>query len=350
MCLVRFWTKVAGRFVRVSERQMSVQAAEVLASHGYATGDLSFIGAGEQSVCYGTGEVAVLLSRRDVGGHVSDLTGHVIPDRDGAPTCNDYAVLQWLTTRAVDAGVRTPRILAVGDDPRPYALMQRAIGIPAATHPQRAEHADAWFGQLGEQIRRTNLVETTGFGLFVPDGSGGYRGRFTTWSDYLDGWLRVHLGVGQSRPEGEKALDHLLAQDILTEGDFARLVSKVRAAQGWSVRSVLTHYDNRLDNIVVDAGEITVLDWGLSLAGIGIHQELIKLFETEPMSMTSARVAAFLHSYGLSDSECVEAIEGATLMLVLDGIAMSCGWVGNPDRLGGIRGWLSTVKRICSGW
>ena len=62
---------------------------------------------------------------------------------------------------------------------------------------------------------------------------------------------------------------------------------------------------------------------------------MIKLFETEPTSMQSPRVAAFLHSYGLSDSECVEAIEGGKLMLVLDGLGMSYGWVDQPDRLDG---------------
>lgn len=66
--------------------------------------------------------------------------------------------------------------------------------------------------------------------------------------------------------------------------------------------------------------------------------------------MTSPRVAAFLRGYGLSDAKCANAIEGAKLMLVLDGIAMSYGWVDDPGRLAGIRAWLHTVKRICSAW
>ncbi len=66
--------------------------------------------------------------------------------------------------------------------------------------------------------------------------------------------------------------------------------------------------------------------------------------------MASPRVAAFLHHYGLSDSECLEAIEGGKLMPVLDGLAMSRGWAGQPDRLDGIRAWLRTVKNICTEW
>jgi len=339
------------RVALVSEQSMQVEAEGVLAHHGYATTDLCLIGTGQQSVCYGTGEVAVLLSRADVGEHVADLTGHTLLIGGGSVSGNDYAVLQWVTTRAAGAGVRTPRILAIGENPRPYAVIQRAHGTPAAAHPRVSENAAAWFGQLGAEVRKTNLVETTGFGLFVPDGSDEYRGRFATWTEYLNCWLGVHLCVGQTRPEDERVLDLFLAQGIVTERDLAVVESKVREAQEWPVRSVLTHYDNRLDNLVVDdADRITVLDWGLSLAGIGIQQELIKLFETEPFSMKSPIVAAFLHGYGLSEPECVQAIEGGKLMLVLDGLAMSHGWADQPDLLEGIRAWLHTVKNICSGW
>ncbi|SDS34000.1 Phosphotransferase enzyme family protein [Actinopolymorpha singaporensis] len=347
---------------------MYAQAEEVLRRHGYGTSDLAFVGAGAQSACYGTDEVAVLLSRSADADRVADLTGHVVPGSEASTTCNNYAVLRWLATRAADAGVRTPRFLAVGEEPRPYAVVERATGILAADHPRVAEHATAWFGQLGEELARTHLVRTTGFGMFVPDGAGGYRGRFGTWVEYLDNWLGVHLCVGRSRPEDQKVLDLFLAQGIVTEGDLALVAAKVREAQEWPVASVLTHYDNRLDNLVVDsggaadtdkpdgpdgpdgAGRITVLDWGLSLAGIGIAQELIKLFETEPTSVESPRVAAFLRGYGLSLAEAVEAVERGKLMLVMDGLGMSYGWADDPDRLGGIRAWLRTVSRLCREW
>ncbi|SFH05363.1 Phosphotransferase enzyme family protein [Actinopolymorpha cephalotaxi] len=344
---------------------MSAQAEAVLRRHGYGPSGLEFVGAGAQSVCYGTGEVAVLLSRSADADRVDDLTGHVVPGSEPHPTCNNYAVLRWLTTRATDAGVRTPRFLAVGDEPRPYAVVERANGTLAADHPAVAEHADRWFGQLGEELAKTHRVRTTGFGMFVPDGSGGYRGRFATWAEYLDNWLRVHLCVGGSRPEDQKVLDLFLAQGIVTEGDLAQVTAKAREAQEWPVASVLTHYDNRLDNLVVDAGDtgdsddpdhaddagrITVLDWGLSLAGIGIRQELIKLFQTEPTSVESPRVAAFLSGYGLSHGEAVEAVEDGKLMLVMDGLGMSYGWAGDPDRLDGIRAWLRTVARLCRDW
>jgi hypothetical protein len=117
----------------------------------------------------------------------------------------------------------------------------------------------------------------------------------------------------------------LLAQRNVTERDLSTLAAKVLHARGWPVRSVLTHYDNRLDNLIVDHGAITVLDRGLSPAGTGIAQEVIKLFESGPMSMQNPRVAAFLRGYGLTDRECERAIGDGQLMLVLDGLAMSYG-------------------------
>jgi hypothetical protein len=325
-------------------------AADVLSRHCYATTNVGLIGAGQQSVCYGTGEVAVLLSRAGAGEPVTGITVRNFLGGGAAVSGNSYAVLQWLTTRAVGAGVRTPNIIAVGEHPRPYALMQRAPGTLASAHPYVEENTATWFGRLGEEIRKVNHVQTSGFGMFVPDGSGGYRGRFPSWADYLNCWLGVHLCVGQSRVEDQKVLDLLLAQRIVTEADLAAVAEKVLEAQEWPVRSVLTHYDNRLDNLVVDRDGITLLDWGLSLAGIGIAQELIKVFEVAPVSMKDPRVAAFLHGYGLSEPECLEAIEGGKLMLVLDGLAMSYGWADQPDLLHGIRAWLHTVKRICGTW
>jgi hypothetical protein len=95
---------------------------------------------------------------------------------------------------------------------------------------------------------------------------------------------------------------------------------------------------------------LSLLDWGLAFAGIGIRQELIKLFEVAPTSADDPRVAAFLRGYGLLDSEGREGVEGGKLMLLLDGIAMCYGWADNPDRLDGIRNWLCTVKRIADVW
>lgn len=131
-------------------------------------------------------------------------------------------------------------------------------------------------------------------------------------------------------------LEFLLSQHIVTEHDLATVAASVQGAASWTVDSVLTHYDNRVNNLVINNDTVTVLDRDLSCAGIGIPQELIKLFESGPANMDNPRVAAFLHSYGLSDAEADEAIDGAKLMLVMDGLATSHGWADQPYRHGAV--------------
>lgn len=55
-------------WTRDKQGRYAAYAADVLSRHGYAT-NLSLIGAGQQGVCYGAGEVAVLLSRADAEDH-----------------------------------------------------------------------------------------------------------------------------------------------------------------------------------------------------------------------------------------------------------------------------------------
>ena len=115
---------------------------------------------------------------------------------------------------------------------------------------------------------------------------------------------------------------------------------------------MLTHYDNRLANLIVDGADVTLVDWGLAYAGIGLPQELIKVTEAPPVSHGTSPMSAFLEGYGLAESEHAEAIRRGTLMLVLDGLAMSYSWASAhaPAYLRGIRRWLSSIKRICDSW
>lgn len=143
-------------------------------------------------------------------------------------------------------------------------------------------------------MRTTNQVATRGFGMFTVDGSGSIVGCYPTWPEFLTDWLQVYLCVGEARPDDARVLDFLLKQHIVTERDLATVATRVHDAATWTVDSVLTHYDNRA-NLMINNSTVTMLDWGLSCAGIGIRQEMIKLFESGPASMANPRMAAFLH-------------------------------------------------------
>lgn len=307
-------------------------AQEILRGHGHATATLEYLGAGEQSVCYGSGDLAILLDQ----GHVQQGT-------------NDYRLQRWMTARAAQAGVKTPQILAVGDHPQPYALMQRAFGFKAEFAAGSAIVTE-WFGSMGVEIGKINRIFTEGFGPFVPAADGEYRGQHATWSAYLDDQLAKYLGCDEMSDEERRVQGLFLAQEIIGARELDKIAAKLNEAKGWQVDSVLTHYDNRLDNLIVNGEAVMLLDWGLAYAGIGIRQELIKMFEIAPTSLADPYVAAFLRGYGLALEQWDEVLEGAKLMLILDGLSMSYGWADDPDRIGGIRGWLRTIKNICDEW
>lgn len=347
-------------------------AAAILQQHGHPAGDLHYLGAGAQSVCYGAGDVALLINLGETAGDVRPL--------------NPYPLQRWLTAQAVGAGVKTAAILATGDHPHPYALMRRAPGSNASELKDAAPaRIAAWFRCLGAEVHKINQIHVTGFGEFVPadqpaepaaqsapDSSGqqaGYRGRYPTWSAYLDACIAKYLFMGPLNPQARSVRDLYLAQQITTAADLAKVAARLEAARRWDVQPVLVHYDNRLANLMVDVtgeGEaLTLVDWGLAYAGIGLPQELIKVTEAPHAAPPHDPMAAFLEGYGVPPSEWAEAIDRGTLMLVLDGLAMSYAWAedlaanssANPTlpssyhgSLAGIRGWLQSIHRICAGW
>jgi hypothetical protein len=308
-------------------------AATILKDHNRASGGLRYLGRGEQSVCYGAGELVVLIN-----------------PGNSANESNNYALQQWLTTSAALAGVKTPRIIEVGHRPRPYALMQRAWGRKASASSAASEEIVQWYYSMGEEVRKINGIKTQGFGAFIPCERSCYCGKFATWGGYLDASMERYLFMGAMNQDAHRIKTLFLAQGIISQRELDKIAGQFHAAKGWPVESVLVHYDNRLDNLMVDGTQISLLDWGLAFAGIGVAQELIKLFETAPLSMENPRVAAFLYGYGLAEGACMNAIERGKLMLILDGLAMSYGWAGDAARVAGIRAWLHTIKQICDEW
>ncbi|HYN87680.1 MAG TPA: phosphotransferase, partial [Ardenticatenaceae bacterium] len=166
----------------------------------------------------------------------------------------------------------------------------------------------------------------------------------------LEACIAKYLFMGPLSQEERAVRDLFLSQGIISSVELEKIATQLDAAKNWGTQSVLVHYDNRLANLIVDGGEVTLVDWGLAYAGIGLPQELIKVTEAPPASPEHAPLSAFLQGYGLAEEEWTQASERGTLMLVLDGLAMSYSWAGNPAYLGGIRGWLQSIKRICRRW
>src|SRR5262249_10775959 len=154
-------------------------ARKILLRHRETDVGLRYLGAGEQSACYGTMTRAILMSLGQ--------------DHQGA---NAYAVQQWLAARAVGAGGRTPLILAGGASPHQYAFMDRAHGVKAGISTGSPDEVADWFRRMGQEVRKVNSIPTEGFGAFVPCEHGGYRGEHATWGEYVDAQIARYLFRG----------------------------------------------------------------------------------------------------------------------------------------------------------
>ena len=314
-------------------------ALEILKRYSNSTEQVEYVGEGAQSVCFGAGQLALLISQEEP---IEDVR-----------SVNSYPLQQWMAMLAVAAKVKTAEILDVGDDPLPFAVMHRARGL-AADRYNRATKTDTanWFRRMGTEVRKINSIPVKGFGVVMPSGNGDYSGEHATWSAYLDACIAKYLFHAPLSMEEQAVRDLFFAQGILSENELDKIESQLNAAKSWGIEPVLIHYDNRLANLIVDDQEITLVDWGLAYAGIGLPQELIKVTEAPDASAEPTPMHAFLEGYGLAEKDWPEAIERGMLMLLLDGFAMSYAWAKDDvaANLVGIRNWLTSIKRISDNW
>jgi len=162
---------------------------------------------------------------------------------------HDYFKEQWVTQKAMQAGVPVPEILEVGDEiiPYPYMLQQKIEGVEAVNHPDRLMILQ----KLGKYARLIHSIPTTGFGK-VFDWSKNKLSKKKTWTEFLEKELLVS--------EGFKFLQD---NEILSKKKIKRLTTEFERLKKWKVTPSLNHCDLRLKNVIVnEAGEIkAILDW-----------------------------------------------------------------------------------------
>ncbi|HLY64932.1 MAG TPA: phosphotransferase [Chloroflexota bacterium] len=322
--------------VPLPETDLAEIAVCLLGRHDQSIGAAELLGRGEQSVCYGAGDFAVLLQH----------SAEPVPD---VRQSNSYPVQQWMSWLAGQAAVHTVEFIASGDDPLPYAVMRRIHGRTAAEIEQSADaQRAAWLHAMAAEVRKINSVRVEGFGEVVATAEG-YRGRYNSWAAYLDACIAKYLLQGPLSHDDVAVRDALLGQGIVSTAHLERIAAQLETAKGWGTEPVLVHYDNRLANLVVEGNRIALVDWGLSYAGIGLPQELVKVTEAPDAPPPYLPMHAFLEGYGVPEGDWPVAIERGTLMLVLDGLMMTHSWASadTESYLGGIRGWLTSIRRIC---
>jgi aminoglycoside phosphotransferase (APT) family kinase protein len=161
----------------------------------------------------------------------------------------DYLKEQWVTQKAMQAGVPVPEILEVGDEviPLPYMLQERIEGIEAINHPNRLNILH----KLGEYARLIHSIPTTGFGQ-VFDWSKNKLSKNETWVDFIDKELKVKEG-----------LTFLEENEIVSKKKIDKVAEYFEKIKKWKVKPALNHCDLRLKNVIVnEEGEIkAIIDW-----------------------------------------------------------------------------------------
>ncbi len=191
--------------------------------------------------------------------------------------------------KAREAGVPTPEVLAVGQDPmsEPYMITRRVTGSEASHNPKRMHIVH----QLGEYAAIINSIATSGSGAdFEWTETGNTNG---TWDSYL-----------KNEFELEKRLQILSSNGILSEVNLKELEHVVASAKSKAVKTSLNHSDLRLKNVIVDEGGdiAAIIDWEECLSTIAPEWELsIALHD-----LTIDEKQAFIDGYGLSVQQVQE--------------------------------------------
>jgi hypothetical protein len=302
------------------------------------TGTWELIGEGESSVCFGVGDEALLLTRAS-----------------GSRALEGLRMQQWCATQALNAGVSAVRFLAVEDHPWPHARLLRIEGISGDEALRRKELTGRELAfWLGGQAKRINTLPLRGFGQLVadPDYPGTYRGRRASLRDEIDRLQHVTLTAqGPLAPDNERRRRAILDTGLINEADLALISDKLTELAARTQAAVLCHNDLRGANIIVPpTGEMVLTDWGLASAGLGIGQELVKTFDGEPYTLANPRVQAFCDGYGIPAADRPKVLDEALLMLLVSGLEMCHDWIDCPRRREGVRGWLSTVRKVTDTW
>lgn len=188
----------------------------------------------------------------------------------------------WASHQALQVGVPSPEILAVGNDvgPEPYMITRRVTGVEATHHPKRPRIIH----EMGRYASIINSIKTSNFGSNFDWNN--EESKHLTWSDYLD-----------REYELAKRLELFATHQILPEAELQKLSRTIDETRNEDLTPSLNHTDLRLKNVIVDDdGEITaILDWEECLSTVAPPWELsIALHD-----LTIDEKQLFIEGYGL---------------------------------------------------
>jgi aminoglycoside phosphotransferase (APT) family kinase protein len=205
-----------------------------------------------------------------------------------ASTAGEYRKDIWCANAAADAGVGTPRALAVGRfEDRPCLLQAFAPGPRSGPG-----EGDRIWRALGSWARAIHAIPISGWGdRLVADGV------------FAGDWA-AHLAYNLGALEPDDPLIALGVLDAAQSADLKRRFERLARAP---FRIGLCHGDLAAFNVLVDddaGGALALIDWGCAFAAPVPHYEINEILRED--RATVGELALFRHAYGLSDAAWAE--------------------------------------------
>jgi aminoglycoside phosphotransferase (APT) family kinase protein len=217
-----------------------------------------------------------------------DFVVRISPD---AGSLNVFIKEQWAESAARKAGVPTAEILEVGSSviPFPYMIVRKVEGTNGLHHEKRRDIVS----QMGSHAALINSVKTRGFGSTF-DWSNNRLSRNETWKEYLE-----------NEYDFTNRIETLEKHKLIDKQRAKELNKIMRAACSLRPKSVLTHSDIRLKNVMADeSGKVTaIIDWDNSISSIGAEWE----FSIALHDLGIDEKQLFLEGYGIKPKKFHDA-------------------------------------------
>jgi len=210
----------------------------------------------------------------------------IVRMRDEGDALMEYRKERWCLDRARVTGILGPTVLQIGTtDGIPYMIESHIDGTPG---DELRDSVDLW-RQLGRYAKRIHAIPVSGFGRDLSEPVNGAIFNDAHAPDW-PAFIRYNI-------ESLTADDPLIGLEVYPADRRSVVRERFERLSERALPIGLCHGDLKADNtIVLDSGEVALLDWGSACAHVVPHYDMRELVAGEPRD-------AFVEGYGLTPAE-----------------------------------------------
>ena len=223
---------------------------------------------------------------------------------DNTESLEEYEKEAWCIDRAAVLSVPVATVLDVGViEQHAYMIQSYVEGVEGTDSLFPRSHI---WRQLGKYARLIHSIGVAGFGLKL---SG------LTQGNSRESWLQYLNYNIESLDEH----DELVKLKVLTPPQSKIIRGIFEELKGHSLEFGLNHGDLSLKNVIVNDGNVHLIDWGSAEASIVPHHDLIQMLKMNMLESDpdDGEIQSFLHGYGISQSEFAQMLPTLESLLLL---------------------------------